>query len=252
MGVALAAGDFNTDGRMDLAVGANTYSSSTGRVYIFYNDGSIPTTDGTADVAITGNGVVGLFGSGLLVGDFNTDGRTDLVVAANQHTSSTGRVYIFYNDGSFPSTVDSADVTLIGEATSNDFGIALAAGDFNADGRMDLAIGASGYSSSNGRVYIFYNDGSMPTAPASADMKLDGVSSSFGRFGIALSAADFSGDGIVDLVVGASIYSPSGRFYIFITEVASASSTYRSPSTGYTGELNVKGTGKLKGTAKIK
>jgi hypothetical protein len=49
---------------------------------------------------------------------------------------------------------------LIGETTSNNFGYSLTSGDFNADGKTDLAVGANTYSSSTGRAYLFYNDGS--------------------------------------------------------------------------------------------
>jgi hypothetical protein len=143
-GASLTAGDFNADGRIDLAVGADNYASQTGRAYIFYNDGSISTTAATADVIITGEGTNNYFGRTLGVGDLNADGKTDLVVTA---WVSTGRVYIFYGDGtnnygtatctgSAPAlclAVD-ADVKVDGVAGR---GIgAVAAGDFNAVGTV--------------------------------------------------------------------------------------------------------------------
>jgi hypothetical protein len=173
-GISLASGDFNADGKTDLSVGAELNSSSIGRAYIFYNDGAYPTTAATADVIIQGEGTSNNFGNSLVAGDFNADGKTDLSVGADANSSSTGRVYIFYNDGSYPTAAASADVIIQGEGTSNQFGISLASGDFNADGKIDLAVGAHGYSTSTGRVYIFYNDGAYPTAAASADVIIQG------------------------------------------------------------------------------
>ena len=135
-GTSLTAGDWNSDGRTDLAVGASDYSSGTGRAYIFYNDGSIPTTAATADVIITGESS-SYFGEYLTSGDWNSDGRTDLAIVANWYSTNTGRTYIFYNDGSIPTTAATADVTITGEATNNYFGSSLTAGDWNSDGRTD-------------------------------------------------------------------------------------------------------------------
>jgi hypothetical protein len=81
---------------------------------------------------------------------------------------------IFYNDGSIPTTAATADVIITGETTSNYFGRFLTSGDFNADGKIDLAVGALLYSTNTGRAYIFYNDGSIPTTAATADVIITG------------------------------------------------------------------------------
>ena len=216
-GVNLSSGDFNADGKIDLAVGAYGYSTNTGRTYIFYNDGSIPTTAATADVIIVGETTSNLFSLTLTSGDFNADGKIDLAVGAYGYSTNTGRTYIFYNDGSIPTTAATADVIITGGTTGNYFGISLASGDFNADGKTDLAVGASGYSSQTGRTYIFYNDGSIPTTAATADVIITGEASS--NFGNSLAPGDFNADGKIDLVVGAWIYSSqTGRTYIFYND----------------------------------
>ncbi|MBP5993292.1 MAG: FG-GAP repeat protein [Candidatus Moranbacteria bacterium] len=215
---ALATGDFNADGKTDLAVSAHEYSSSTGRVYIFYNDGSIPTTAATADVTITGNATSDYFGLALVSGDFNTDGETDLAVSGTGYSSYTGRTYLFYNDGSIPTTAATADVTITGETTSNSFGISLTSGDLNADGKTDLAVGAWGYSTNTGRAYIFYNDGSIPTTAATADVIITGETTN-NSFGTALATGDLNADGKTDLAVGAWNYgSGAGRTYLFYND----------------------------------
>ncbi len=213
-GANLAAGDLNGDGKTDLIVGGLMWSSSTGRAYIFYNDGSYPTTAATADVIISGEATTNLFGEILTTGDFNADGKTDLAVSANNYSSQAGRVYIFYNDGSIPTTAATADVIINGEASSG-FGSSLVAGDFNADGKTDLAVGAPLYSSSTGRVYIFYNDGSIPTTAATADVIIDGETGQFGYF---IVAGDLNADGKTDLAVSATGAGSGGRVYIFYND----------------------------------
>jgi len=229
-GSSLASGDFNADGKTDLAVGAHGYSTSTGRAYLFYNDGSIPTTAATADVMITGETTSNYFGRSLVSGDFNADGKTDLAVGAHGYSTSTGRVYLFYNDGSIPTTAATADVIITGETTNNDFGGAVTAGDFNADGKTDLAVGASMYV---GNAYLFYNDGSIPTTAATADVIITGETASY--FGHSLISGDFNADGKTDLAVGAIYYNSSaGRTYIFYNDGSI-------PTTAATADVTISG-----------
>jgi putative NIF3 family GTP cyclohydrolase 1 type 2 len=217
-GYALGSGDFNADGKTDLAVGAHGYSTNTGRVYLFYNDGSIPTTAATADVIITGETTSNYFGRSLTFGDFNADGKTDLAVGANAYSSSAGRAYIFYNGSIITENASGADVRITGEATANNFGYAMTSGDFNADGKTDLAVGAYAYSSFTGRTYLFYNDGSIPTTAATADVIITGEATS-NFFGTSLASGDFNADGKTDLAVGASGYASNrGRVYIFTSQ----------------------------------
>ena len=61
-GYSLMVEDMNQDGQKDLIVGAYKYTSYTGRVYIFHNDGAYPAAAASADVIITGEIASGYFG----------------------------------------------------------------------------------------------------------------------------------------------------------------------------------------------
>jgi hypothetical protein len=223
-GGALTSGDVNADSKTDLVVGATGYNpggaATTGRAYIFHNDGSIPTTAATADVTITGAATTNVFGTALVTGDMNADSKVDIIISAPGHSTSTGRAYIFYNDGSVPTTAGTADVTITGETTSNSFGAALVTGDMNADGKPDLIVGATGYTTSTGRAYMFYSDGSIPTTAATADVIVTGESTS-DQLGYALATGDLNTDGKLDLSVGSYGFSGAdgnGRVHIFYSQ----------------------------------
>ena len=237
LGWALISGDFNSDGKMDLAAGAYGYSSN-GRVYIFYNDGSIPTAAASADHIITGQSGSYL-GYSLSAGDFNADGKTDLVAGAFNYSLNDGRAYIFYNDGSIPTDAASADVIIDGETGAGSrFSISFSAGDFNADGKTDLAVGAYFYATNTGRAYIFYNDGFIPTSASFADVIMDGEAEN-DYFGYSFSAGDFNADGKTDLVVGA--YGKN-RIYGYISESKVAERI----------TAKLRGTAKFRGTVKFR
>jgi hypothetical protein len=86
----------------DLAVGAYRYSSSTGRAYIFYNDGSYPTGAASADTIILVKRRAIFRHQAhcwrLQCGRQNRPRRR----RQRLQSTSTGRAYIFYNDGTYP------------------------------------------------------------------------------------------------------------------------------------------------------
>jgi hypothetical protein len=126
---AIVAGDFNGDGKLDMAVAnGNYYSpvipSRTVSVLLGNGDG---TFQPHADYA-TGN-----FPVSIASGDFNGDGKQDLVTA--NHDDDTVSVLLANSDGTFLSHVDYA---------SGSFPFSVVVGDFNADGKEDLAVASVG------------------------------------------------------------------------------------------------------------
>ncbi|MBK8982004.1 MAG: FG-GAP repeat protein [Ignavibacteria bacterium] len=204
-----SAGDVNGDGYSDVLVGAYRYSSFTGRVYLY---DYFMKNEIIQDVTMTGETTNNIYGSSVSsAGDVNGDGYTDVIVGAYGYSSYTGRVYLYFGG---PSMNNVADVTMTGEATFNYFGNSVSsAGDVNGDGYSDVIIGAYAYSSSTGRVYIYFGGASMDNI---ADVTITGQATG-NRLGISVSSAgDMNGDGYSDLIVGVSGYSSfTGSAYIY-------------------------------------
>jgi hypothetical protein len=167
--IALTSGDYNHDGKADLAV-VNNLSNN---VSILLGNG-----DGTfrlSGFAATGEGPVAVAEA-----DFNHDGNPDLAVV----NSLTGDVTILLGkpDGSFR---PGANVFVGGAPTG------VEAGDFNGDGIPDLAVlnGTLGQQ----LIYIFLGNGD-------GTFRADGTAPA-GYEPFALVAHDFNHDGIIDLAV---------------------------------------------------
>ncbi len=134
--VSVTVGDFNGDGKSDLAV-ANAGSSNV----------SVLLGTGTGSFGTATNFTVGTVPRSVTVGDFNGDGKSDLAVANGSNNNVS--VLLGTGTGSF------------GPATNFTVGSSprsVAVGDFNGDGKSDLAT--ANYN--GGNVSVFLN--ADPTA----------------------------------------------------------------------------------------
>jgi hypothetical protein len=222
---SLVSADFNGDGRPDLAVA----DGLSGEVSVLLGRG-----DGTFEsrgLASVGGGAP----FSLATADFNRDGVPDLATANthldpfNNLTNADVAVLLGRGDGTFPSQVP---------ASAGNGPFALTTGDFNGDGRPDVAV--ANFLSDDVSVLLGQGDGTLqqqlrfgvgagPVAVLAADFNQDGrldlaVANEFsqdvtvllglgdGRFGrpqtvslgespVALYTEDFNGDGVPDLVV---------------------------------------------------
>ncbi len=160
----VAVGDFNRDGKPDIAV--SNFSSLTVSILINNGDGTFkPHAD--YQIGLGGGGPV------MALGDFKGNGILDIAVASGVNTFLLGN-----GDGTFtPGT----PLPLQGYSAMD----SIVAADFNDDGRLDLAL----TSAVDGHSYILFGNG-------------DGTFQA-PRVGMAGTVADLNSDGKPDLILGA-------------------------------------------------
>jgi len=204
--VVLADEDLNQDSYGDLIIGAPGYNSNTGRVYVFY--GGEP-MDNIPDLIFEGLNPGDKFGSSITIADVNMDTYKDIVVGAPESNGSYGTVYLFHGSMTWDTT---ADWFYTGTQNQERVGSSLGTAIFNQDGFGDILVGAHGYSSNRGRVYLFYGSVLMGSA---ANLTFEGENTSdyFGRSVSGL--GDVNLDGHEDFIIGANGYSNfTGKAYI--------------------------------------
>ena len=157
--------------------------------------------------------------------DINGDGYPDLAISATSALNTKGQVYVYYSAGAAGVNPSGAGSTITGAATNDRIGDALALADVSGDGYADLIVGSASMSvggvASVGQVHVFHahsnGTGLDPNlALSAANSNISGNPSGVATFGLVLSVADVTGDGYLDLIVGAPFASTQqGRVYVF-------------------------------------
>ena len=166
---SIAIGDFNNDSRLDIVV-ANPFTNNIG---VFMGHG-----DGTFSNQITYLAADNSMPASVAVGDFNNDGRSDIIVA--NYMADTISLFLRHGNGAFSSAI----IFSI-DANSGPWSITI--GDFNNDNRLDVAVANIwlgtlavfvGYGDGNFSNQMTYSIGSdsMPYSVAVADLNNDGHS----------------------------------------------------------------------------
>ncbi len=177
-------GDFNGDGKTDIAIGsitANSGGSDTGGVVSVLpgnGDGTFQTRVDTP----TSN-----YPEVMAAGDFNHDGKLDLVVVEATSTGELLSTWIGNGDGTFQNSIS--------QGLGNNYARSLAVGDFNHDGKLDVAASVD---SAGVDVFLGKGDGTFAAPQAYA------VQTATNSAGSTLVTADFNGDGKLDLAVTTS------------------------------------------------
>lgn len=179
----MATGDFNGDGISDVAVvnatGVPAFDAAGESVTVLLGerDGGLTMVPGSP---------VGVFSGGNLseagpiaVGDFNGDGNLDVAVA----TQMNNTVSVLMGDGTGRLKPPGAPIPVSGSSEAS-----IAVGDFNGDGKLDLAV-------ANNDVNVLLGDGSGGFTPA------PGSPLTLSDYAGSIVAGDFNGDGRSDLAV---------------------------------------------------
>jgi hypothetical protein len=186
--VAIVAGDLNHDGHPDLVVvnsNPNT-GGANGSISVLFGQG-----DGTFAAAVTYG--VGLVPTAIAMADFDGDGNQDLAVVV-------GNPNFLFNPGYVTVMLGSANGTFGTQVNYNVevAPVSIAVGDFNGDGKPDLAVGNSlaGFTNPQSEVSVLLNNGSGSFGGA-----VNFAVGTTGTIPISLAAADFNNDGRLDLAV---------------------------------------------------
>ena len=144
MATTIVAADFNGDGKLDLAVAL--WGSSTVQVLLNNGDG----TFGSAQSFTDPGG-----GANLAAGDFNNDGKVDLVCTS----WSSGDLGVMLNNGTVNGVWQGLSAPIITQNAGPAGIAAVAVGDFNGDGKLDVATRTGWIDSDPHEIDVYLGNG---------------------------------------------------------------------------------------------
>ena len=200
----ITTADFNSDGKLDLAV----TRPAEGRVYLLLNDGTggFPANETSAPHIFAGFGA-----STVKAGDFNNDTKADLIVT----TPNTNNFSVLIGDGSGAFTVIPGGPL---QGFSNVFDD-LDIGDFNGDGKSDIAVVTSGAKMIN----VLKGDGTGHFSNYATALTPE--------ISVSVVVKDFNGDGKPDIAATSSV--DQGFITSWVTVLINDGAQGFNPGTNY-------------------
>ncbi|HEY9693822.1 MAG TPA: hypothetical protein V6D15_16575 [Oculatellaceae cyanobacterium] len=236
------AGDVNGDGLDDIIVGAYRATpvgdSKAGKSYVVFGKSDTTAVNlsaveaGTSGFVINGTAEYDFSGFSVSnAGDVNGDGLDDLIVGAKYADSAggtnAGKSYVVFGK-SDTTAVNLSEVeagtggfVINGAAEYDNSGFSVSnAGDVNGDGLDDLIVGASAADPAGetyaGKSYVVFGKSDTTTVNLSAvetgtgGFVINGTAAEDFSGRSVSNAGDVNGDGLDDLIVGASSATPAG------------------------------------------
>jgi len=230
-GLAVAAGDFNNDGYVDLFV------TGFGRNHLYRNNGDGTFTDVTEKAKVGGSG----FSSAAAWVDYDNDGLLDLIVLryaswdfnvpvrcgtperreyCGPERFGPSTLTLYHNDGGGHFTDVTARAGLAGLKVK---GLGVDIGDYDHDGRMDIFVANDTWPQ-----MVLHNkgDGTFEEVGASAGISADDYGREFAGMGV--DVADYDNDGWPDLLID----DLSFQRYALFHNNHDGTFTYTSATTG--------------------
>jgi hypothetical protein len=170
---AVAVGDFNNDGKLDVAWVAN------GTLYVSLGNGK-----GGFGAPISNGSSLGM--KQMVIGDFNGDGKLDLAGIGY------GTLIVFLGNGEGTLTQSYNQVVYDGGIEG------LATADFNQDGHLDIYVAGWETGPMYFNIYLGNGDGTF-SGGAGYETGYNGV---YGIYPGIPAIGDFNGDGYLDLAIG--------------------------------------------------
>lgn len=224
-------GDLDGDGFVDAVVGASAENlgsiEDSGAAFVYQGSASGVSTTPQLTLESPSPVQEGRFGWAMTGRDIDRDGLSDLLLASLEPeggATGAGRLYLYQGHGA---SILSADPPQEYVSESPEVGASFAAraaaGDFDGDGRGDIAVCAPLEdivgANDGGRLYVFYGtDDGLELPPTPIVSPTPGALRSFCN---AVAAMDTNGDGFVDVVVGSRYEdtmsaTAAGRVHVFL------------------------------------
>lgn len=248
IGLPIAVGDLNGDGRDDL-IFCGMYGSSgagtrlnNGQINIYLSDGrDSGFVDQAAEpnrfITISGADSGDLIGTSVATGDINGDGINDLIVGAmgddgfQNGRFNSGAVYVILGSTNFNPPRDLSTITgtpppgvivFCGAQANGRTGIWVDSGDINGDGIDDIVMGGDQLGSPTrqhaGGACVVMGSPNLPqvvdlaAVPPGVEMPIIFGARAEEHWGAAVHVGDINDDGIKDVVIGGSIFRDSGSY----------------------------------------